>query len=98
MMARAVPLIVFLLEIGLIQSLTDKCSDRKVHFSSGGKNFHFSWRDQPGRNFSWSQGRKFCKEICMDLVSLETKVDWDTVVDIFKNGMKIYFFNFVFQY
>ena len=76
---------VLLLPVFLLLDVTsaDQCSNRSVHLTSGGKNYHFSWRDQPDEVFTWSQGRKYCKNICMDLVSLETKDEWDTVVEIF---------------
>ncbi len=62
------------------------CPDRKVHFSAGSKDYHFSWREFPDKEFTWSQGRKYCQKHCMDLVSLEIKSDWDNVVDIFNKG------------
>lgn len=80
---------VLLLPVFLLLDVTsaDQCSNRSVHLTSGGKNYHFSWRDQPDEVFTWSQGRKYCKNICMDLVSLETKDEWDTVVEIFNKGI-----------
>ena len=63
-----------------------RCPGRAVHLTSGGKDFHFSWKEHPDKVFSWTEGRKYCKEICMDLVSLETKDDWETVLEIIKKG------------
>jgi hypothetical protein len=78
----------FLFVIPLVFTLlngasADQCSDRKVHLTKGGKEYHFSWKEHPDKAFSWSQGRKYCKDICMDLVSLETKDDWNTILEIF---------------
>ena len=80
-------ILMLLIALAIEITFADKvCPDRKVHFSAGGKDFHFSWREFPGKEFTWSQGRKYCQNHCMDLVSLEMKSDWDTVIDIFNNG------------
>ena len=50
--------------------------------SSGGKDYRLSWKEHPDKVFSWTEGRKNCKDICMDLVSLETKDVWETVLKI----------------
>ncbi|XP_059096168.1 L-selectin-like [Tigriopus californicus] len=50
-----------------------------VHQVTTDRRLHFSWRDYPDRDFSWTQGRKYCKERCMDLVSIDTYEQWRTV-------------------
>ena len=64
----------------------NKCNDRKVHFSGGGKDYHFSWKDSADKEFTWQQGRKYCQNICMDLASIQTQSDWDTLLEIFNTG------------
>ena len=55
-------------------------------FVGGGKDYHFSWKDSPDKEFTWQQGRKYCQNICMDLASIQTQSDWDTLLEIFNTG------------
>ena len=56
------------------------------HFNRGGHNYFFS-KDEPGfedLKGDWLEGRNFCREYCMDLVSLETQDE----NNFFKNFLK----------
>merc|ERR1739838_1252658 len=55
----------------------EKCSSRPKHFNRGGHSYFFS-KDEPGfedLKGDWLEGRNFCREYCMDLVSLETEAE-----------------------
>ncbi|XP_067013814.2 uncharacterized protein [Anabrus simplex] len=51
------------------------CAQRKIHERWNGKGYFFSWRDPQtaGQDEDWLGARNFCRQRCMDLVSLETQ-------------------------
>ncbi|KAK6633217.1 hypothetical protein RUM44_003818 [Polyplax serrata] len=52
------------------------CATRQIHEIFGNKGYWFSWRDPSNnRERDWLDGRNFCRQRCMDLVSLETSVE-----------------------
>ncbi|XP_011165921.2 uncharacterized protein LOC105200189 [Solenopsis invicta] len=53
------------------------CANRIVHQRYNGKNYYFSWLDQATarQEVDWLSGRNFCRQRCMDLVSLETSAE-----------------------
>merc|ERR1712117_69283 len=64
----------------------EKCSSRPKHFKRGEHNYFFS-KDEAGfedLKGDWLEGRNFCREYCMDLVSLETQDE----NNFFKNFLK----------
>jgi len=51
------------------------CAQRVIHDRSpDGKGYWFSWRDQAtqGKEEDWLGARNFCRQRCMDSVSVET--------------------------
>jgi hypothetical protein len=54
--------------------------------SAGDYDYHFSWVPHPDRTFNWSQGRKYCKGLGMELIAMETADKWQVVKDVFHTG------------
>uniref|UniRef100_A0A8D8Z3X1 C-type lectin domain-containing protein n=1 Tax=Cacopsylla melanoneura TaxID=428564 RepID=A0A8D8Z3X1_9HEMI len=52
-----------------------KCPNRIIHERIDGKGFYYSWRDpaKKDEDEDWLGARNFCRHMCMDLVSLQTK-------------------------
>ncbi|XP_051157453.1 uncharacterized protein LOC127279256 [Leptopilina boulardi] len=50
------------------------CAQRQIHARYNSKGYYFSWADPrtQGQESDWLTARNFCRERCMDLVSLET--------------------------
>ncbi|KAJ9583435.1 hypothetical protein L9F63_022221 [Diploptera punctata] len=50
------------------------CAQRIIHERFKGKGYFFSWKDPHTANLEvdWLDGRNYCRQRCMDLVSLET--------------------------
>merc|ERR1719309_1303795 len=59
----------------------DKCVKRPKHFEFGNHNYFFSGDEAPFKKikYDWLDGRNFCREYCMDLVSLETERESDYI-------------------
>nr|CAD7405211.1 unnamed protein product [Timema cristinae] len=53
------------------------CSQRVIHERFNGKGYFFSWKDPRTANTEedWLGGRNYCRQRCMDLVSLETSAE-----------------------
>ncbi len=53
------------------------------HFTFGGKSYWISWASGEStlRNarWNWFTGRNYCRKMCMDMVSFETKAEQDFV-------------------
>jgi len=64
----------------------DKCDTRPKHFQFGSHNYFFSKFERGFENLTgnWLDGRNFCREYCMDLVSLETQEE----NEFFKNFLR----------
>ena len=49
----------------------------------GRHNYYFSWLDSDFRTkntkWSWFNARNYCRKRCMDLVSFESRQEWDWV-------------------
>jgi len=55
-----------------------KCKTRVSHGKLGGHHYFLSWRE-PWHKFEdwdWFNGRNFCRERCMDLVSFENPTEF----------------------
>uniref|UniRef100_A0A1B0D9Q2 Uncharacterized protein n=1 Tax=Phlebotomus papatasi TaxID=29031 RepID=A0A1B0D9Q2_PHLPP len=55
--------------------IPDRCSQRIIHERApDGKGYYFSWKDpaNQGKEKDWLAVRNFCRQMCMDSVSLET--------------------------
>ncbi|KAI5713787.1 hypothetical protein M8J76_005375 [Diaphorina citri] len=52
-----------------------KCPGRLIHERIDGRGYYYSWRDPAKKNEDedWLGARNFCRHMCMDLVSLQTK-------------------------
>ncbi|CAG7719448.1 unnamed protein product [Allacma fusca] len=50
------------------------CAARKIHTKLGTSGYYFTWLEKDTRNLflNWLDARNWCRERCMDLVSLET--------------------------
>lgn len=81
-----------------------ECMKRKSHMKVGNHNYFLSWRE-PWHKFEdwdWFNGRNFCRDRCMDLVSFDTKGEYemfaeimarDNVTSIYTSGRKCNFQN-----
>ena len=57
----------------------------------GGHNYFLSWRE-PWHKFEdwdWFNGRNFCRDRCMDLVSFDTAQENDLFSAIIRQGQKV---------
>ena len=58
------------------------------HFTFGGKSYWVSWASDEAnlRNarWNWFTGRNYCRKMCMDMVSFETKAEQDFVEGLMK--------------
>jgi len=82
----------------------EACKKRKTHMKVGNHNYFLSWRE-PWHKFEdwdWFNGRNFCRDQCMDLVSFDTPgefkmfeeiMDRDNVTSIYTSGRKCNFQN-----
>merc|ERR1712086_1078606 len=80
----------------------EKCKTRVSHGKLGGNHYFLSWRE-PWHKFEdwdWFNGRNFCRERCMDLVSFEDPEEYrhfaklmhkDNVSSVFTSGRKCNF-------
>jgi len=76
--------------------IAQQCARRQQkagHFTFGGKSYWVSWAssDPQLRNarWNWFTGRNYCRKMCMDMVSLETKAEEDFVYGLMQaSGIK----------
>jgi len=76
--------------------VAQQCAVRKQksgHFAFNGKSYWVSWAssDPLLRNarWNWFTGRNYCRKMCMDMISLETKAEEDWMYDLMKvSGIK----------
>merc|ERR1712165_545928 len=80
----------------------EECMKRKSHMKIGNHNYFLSWRE-PWHKFEdwdWFNGRNFCRDRCMDLVSFDTPGEFkmfeeimarDNVSSIYTSGRKCNF-------
>merc|ERR1712168_780287 len=64
----------------------NECMKRKTHMKVGNHNYFLSWRE-PWHKFEdwdWFNGRNFCRDRCMDLVSFDTKGEYEMFAEIMK--------------
>ncbi|XP_003489802.1 uncharacterized protein LOC100748578 [Bombus impatiens] len=67
------------------------CSQRVIHERFNGKGYYYSWADPRtnGQELDWLAGRNFCRQRCMDLVSLETSTENEFIKSrIVQNNVK----------
>ena len=58
------------------------------HFEREGHNYFFSKNEQAFEDLKgdWLEGRNFCREYCMDLVSLETQEENDFFINFLQRS------------
>jgi len=82
----------------------DMCKNRKYHEKYGKHHYFLSWREPWNKfeDWDWFNGRNFCRERCMDLVSFEDPAEYrhfaklmhrDNVSSIYTSGRKCNFIN-----
>jgi len=88
----------------LNRPILKECMERKTHMKVGDHNYFLSWRE-PWHKFEdwdWFNGRNFCRDRCMDLVSFDTPGEYkmfeeimrrDNVTSIYTSGRKCNFQN-----
>merc|ERR1739844_286732 len=86
----------------LNRPVMEECQKRISHMQWGGHNYFLSWRE-PWHKFGdwdWFNGRNFCRERCMDLVSFENPTEFrmfeevmiaDNISSIYTSGRKCNF-------
>lgn len=57
------------------------CASRKSHFRLGSSSYYVSWLEKDTRNLflNWLDARNWCRDRCMDLISMETADEINTV-------------------
>jgi hypothetical protein len=66
----------------------DLCKNRTSHGKLGNHHYFLSWRE-PWHKFEdwdWFNGRNFCRERCMDLVSFETPQEFKMFQEVMIAG------------
>merc|ERR1712223_1393289 len=88
----------------LNRPVVEECQKRISHMQWGGHNYFLSWQE-PWHKFEdwdWFNGRNFCRDRCMDLVSFDTPGEFkmfeeimarDNVTSIYTSGRKCNFQN-----
>jgi len=68
----------------------EKCTSRPKHFQREGHNYFFSKFEEGFEDLKgdWLEGRNFCREYCMDLVSLETQEENDFFVEFIESSQQ----------
>merc|ERR1711944_37627 len=69
------------------------CAQRKNkpgHFTFGGKSYWISWASDESKlrnaRWNWFTGRNYCRKMCMDMVSFETKAEQDFIYNLMKSS------------
>merc|ERR1719500_193471 len=64
---------------------SDSCEKRVIHENNFGKAFHFSWRaGGANANWDWEGARNYCREFCMDSISITSLEENAWVADIIR--------------
>jgi len=62
--------------------------------SFGGHNYYFSWLDEDAKvrntKWDWFNARNYCRKRCMDLVSFETRQEYDWVKGFIDGGVPFF--------
>jgi len=88
----------------LNKPILELCKDRKYHEKYGKHHYFLSWREPWNKfeDWDWFNGRNFCRERCMDLVSFETADEYrhfakimfrDNITAMWTSGRKCNFRN-----
>ena len=76
----------------LNKPIPELCKDRKYHEKYGNHHYFLSWREPWNKfeDWDWFNGRNFCRERCMDLVSFETPDEYRHFAKIMFRGEKYF--------
>ena len=57
------------------------CATRRIHTKLGDSEYYFSWLEKDTRNLflNWLDARNWCRDRCMDLVSLDSPKEIELV-------------------
>ena len=69
------------------------CQERKSHGKLGKHHYFLSWREPWNRfeDWDWFNGRNFCRERCMDLVSFESPEEFRHFAEMIFTGYLLSF-------
>ncbi|CAL8114224.1 unnamed protein product [Orchesella dallaii] len=64
------------------------CAARKTHFRLGSSGYYVSWLEKDTRNLflNWLDARNWCRDRCMDLISMETAEEIRKVKQLMKQS------------
>jgi len=64
------------------------CASRRSHFQLGSTGYYVSWLEKDTRNLflNWLDARNWCRDRCMDLISLETAQEIRRVKQLMKQN------------
>ena len=67
----------------------DMCKSRKYHEKYGKHHYFLSWREPWNKfeDWDWFNGRNFCRERCMDLVSFEDPEEYRHFAKLMHKGL-----------
>jgi len=67
----------------------DMCKTRKYHEKYGKHHYFLSWREPWNKfeDWDWFNGRNFCRERCMDLVSFEDPEEYRHFAKLMHKGL-----------
>ncbi|XP_037089883.1 uncharacterized protein LOC119110243 [Pollicipes pollicipes] len=65
----------------------DLCASRAKHYNFRGHNYLFSWNTQDAGTRTWFHARNYCRDRCMDLVSMETGEENEQMKRFVENGV-----------
>lgn len=65
----------------LSQPVHEKCKNRPKEFDLNGQNFFYSGNrpEMKGRTVTWIEARNYCRQFCMDTISIESQNEFDMV-------------------
>jgi len=68
----------------------DLCAARKINQRIGKSSFYVSWLEKDTRNLflNWLDARNWCRDRCMDLISLESSEEIQMVKNLMKKRKK----------
>ena len=68
------------------------CAQRKIHFRLGDSGYYASWLEKDTKNLflNWLDGRNWCRDRCMDLISMETSDEIKVTKLLMKQGNGIF--------
>lgn len=75
----------------LVEPIPQLCAERKIHEVFNKKGYYYSWADErtAGQETDWLSVRNFCRQRCMDSVSLETSAENEFIKNrVVKNNIK----------